>query len=178
MKFTPNPERRQAHEYWLTWIITIIIGVELVFAITGFVEGREQLQALKNQARDLETLNNTLQDSIRQTHDMADVLAKQSAILNEQEEGRLASLRRRPDLLILSGGADLMNHSQLPKPCLPLKGRGDIAGCSISIVNRGDLPLTHGILRVWDSTGSASLSSNIPATDYSRGTGLRAAASK
>lgn len=82
-------------------------------------------------------------------------LNKQLAILQEQQQGRLAALQRKPRLLIVAGGADLMNHAEVPKPCLPIPGRGDIAGCSIRIENHGELPLTNGRLRIWSDSDDA-----------------------
>jgi len=176
MKFTPDSDNRQTHEYWLTWTITVIVGLELIIALFGFWEGKEQLMALRDQVRSLTTVNASLQASIQQEKAVTDVLGKQLDILREQEESRLAALRRRPRLVILSGGADLMNLAQVPSPCLPLEGRGDIAGCSISLENRGDAPLTHGRLRVWDTSGVAFMEGSnmpsIPYTSYSGGLGL------
>lgn len=172
MKFTPEPEKRQTHEYWLTWTITLIVGLELLIALFGFWEGKEQLVALRDQVRSLTTVNASLQASIEQQKAVMDVLSKQLDILREQEDTRLAALQRRPRLVILSGGADLMNHAQVPSPCLPLEGRGDIAGCSISLENRGDAPLTHGRLRAWEPSGTAYIQSNMPSILYSQGLGL------
>ncbi len=173
MKFTPEPEKRQTHEYWLTWTITLIVGLELLIALFGFWEGKEQLVALRDQVRSLTTVNASLQASIEQQKAVMDVLSKQLDILREQEDSRLAVLRRRPRLVILSGGADLMNRAQVPSPCLPLEGRGDIAGCSIILENRGDAPLTHGRLRAWEPSGAGYINgSNLPSIRYSSGLGL------
>jgi hypothetical protein len=148
MKFTPDPDKRQAHEYWLTWVITGIVGLELIFAVLGFWEGKDQV-------RDLGALNGSLRASIKQTQSMADILNSQLAILQKQEQERLTALERKPKLVLSAGGADLTNHAQKPKPCLPIPGRGDIAQCSILIENHGEVPFTNGRLRIWSDSSDA-----------------------
>ena len=58
---------------------------------------------------------------------------------------------------------------------LPLPGRGDVAGCFLTIQNRGDAPFTHGHLRACEITGAGYVTittNGFPSTQYSSGLGV------
>jgi hypothetical protein len=154
-------EWRARRDLALELLIILLIGLEIVLALwegnkqaTIFAQMNSSIGATASILKALET---TQEQSLAE-------LNKQLAILQEQEQGRLAALQRKPKLLIVAGGADLMNHAQNPKPCVPIPGRGDIAGCSIDIENHGELPFTNGRLRIWsDSTDAHFNGANIEA---------------
>lgn len=162
-------EWRARRDFALELLIILLIGLEIVLALW---EGNKQAtifaemnSSIGTTASILKALETTQEQSLAE-------LNKQLAILQEQEQGRLAALQRKPRLLILAGGADLMNHAEKPKPCLPMPGRGEIAGCSIRIENHGDLAFTNGRLRVWEDTGGVFLSASTPVMPYASGTGF------
>jgi hypothetical protein len=140
--------RRERWDLLLELVIIVLIGLEIYL---GLSEGAKQA-AILNQMNSSISTTATILRALQTTQEQSLAeLNKQLAILQDQEQGRLAALQRKPRLLIFAGGADLMNHAEKPKPCLPMPGRGEIAGCSIRIENHGELAFTNGRLRVWDA---------------------------
>src|ERR1700738_1783417 len=110
MKFFPSKDTMEKWEFILTIVITVIIGAELVYAVVGFSETKDQVSILadlkkasteqatvlsdvvdeqKKSVASLTQMNEKLQMSVKKTTDMASAMQEQLAILQEEQANRL-----------------------------------------------------------------------------------------
>jgi hypothetical protein len=163
--------RRSLRDLILEIVVIVLIGLELYFGIT---EGNKQavilgqmntstaataqtmkvlqkaqqdsLDEQKKSLTSLTQMNDKLQGSLQQTGDMAVAVRKQLAILQEEQNSRLAEQAKKPKLELDAGATPLNTLVTIP-----LKSREESetkVTFDLYLRNLGDAAARNGILRV------------------------------
>ncbi len=168
-------------EFILTIVITLIIGAELVYAIVGSYETKDQISilgdlkkaskdqagilssAVEEQKKSVESLtqmNEKLQISVKKTTDMATAMHQQLTILEDEQNRRLAEAAKKPKLELQVGGVDVSTFFPIP---IKTREETDVKSVfSLRLINTGDAPARHGVLRIIVSGKDVSVQSSVP----------------
>jgi hypothetical protein len=123
MKWLPQKDNIEMWEVYMTLVITIIVGAELIVALIGISDAKDQYSIMKDlknssldQAAKLEKLtdeqnkalasliqmNTALQSSVQQTTKMTAAMEKQLKLFQQEEANRKSQFDLKPKLAALS----------------------------------------------------------------------------